>query len=42
MALGLHAVIRFLWLKHTPNHAILFGLEKVYGKDVILLRAVEK
>jgi hypothetical protein len=35
-------VIHFLWLKHTPNQAILCDLEEVYGKDVITLRAVEK
>jgi transposase len=42
MSLELHAVIHFLWLKHTPNQAILSELEKVYGKDVVSLRAVEK
>jgi hypothetical protein len=29
-------------LKHTPNGAILSELERVYGKDAITLRAVEK
>jgi hypothetical protein len=35
------AIIHFLWLKHTPNQAILSKLEEVYGKDVIPLWAVE-
>jgi hypothetical protein len=42
MSLELRTVIHFLWLKHTPNQAILSELEEVYGKDVISLRAVEK
>jgi hypothetical protein len=34
-------VIHFLWLKHTPNQAILSELEEVYDKDVITLGDVE-
>jgi predicted XRE-type DNA-binding protein len=42
MSLEPRAVIHFLWLKHTPNQAILSELEEVYGKDVATLRPVEK
>jgi hypothetical protein len=35
-------MIHFLWLKHTPNQAILSELEEVYSKDVITLLVVEK
>jgi hypothetical protein len=42
MSLDIHAVIHFLWLKHTPNQAIVSELEEVYGKDVITMPAVEK
>jgi hypothetical protein len=42
MSLERRAVIHFLWLKYTPNQAILSELEEVYGKDAISLRSVEK
>jgi hypothetical protein len=42
MALELRALIHFLWLKHSPNQAILSELDEVHGNDVITLRAVEK
>jgi transposase len=42
MSLELRAAIRFLWLKHTLNQAILSKHEGIYGKDVITLRTIEK
>jgi hypothetical protein len=42
MSLELRGVIHFLWLKNTPNQAIVSELEERYSEDVITLRDAEK